>query len=164
MKRTTEQPVAAKAPRAIRDVAADLRLDDVLGYQLALARLTTSAVFEREVSEPLGLRQVEYTILALIGENPGLTPAGLAKALDVTAPNITAWMAKLESRRLIARTASDKDRRVQVLRLTSSGAQLSAEATRRLIDCERAALADLSPGEFVLLNELLRKVAAARVR
>jgi DNA-binding MarR family transcriptional regulator len=164
MKQPAGQTVASKVLRATRDVAADQRLGDVLGYQLALARLTTSAVFEREVGEPLGLRQVEYTILALIGENPGMTPAGLAKALDVTAPNITAWMAKLESRGLIARTASDTDRRVQVLRLTTSGAQLSAEATRRLIDCERAALADLSTGEFVLLNELLRKVAAARVR
>jgi DNA-binding MarR family transcriptional regulator len=142
--------------------AAGPRLDDVLGYQLALATLTTAAVFEREVGEPLQLRPVEYTILALIRETPGLTPARLAKALAVTAPNITAWMGKLEARNLIARTASDTDRRAQVLSLTDAGERLSLDATRRLVVCERAALAGLSHGEFALLNELLRKVAAAR--
>jgi DNA-binding MarR family transcriptional regulator len=140
------------------------RVDAVLGYRLALATLTTTAVFLREVGEPLQLRPVEYTILALIREAPGLTPARLAKALAVTAPNITAWMTKLEARGLVARTASDTDRRAQQLRLTADGEQASQRATERLLAAERAALATLSPGEFTLLHELLRKVAAARHR
>ena len=139
-----------------------LRLEHVLGYQLALAALTTSGVFERAVGKPMRVRPVEYTILSLIRENPGLTPARLAKALAVTAPNITAWMAKLEARELIARTASGTDRRAQVLSLPSAGQRLSVDATARLLACERDALKGLSSGEFAMLHELLRKVAAAR--
>lgn len=138
------------------------RLDEVLGYRLALASLTTAAVFEREVGIPLGLRPVEYTILALIGESPGVAPVRLAKALAVTAPNITAWMGKLEARGLIERSASDTDRRAQLLHLTAEGERLSLDATARLLAGERAALAGLSAGESTLLGELLAKVAAAR--
>ena len=134
----------------------------MLGYQLAMATISTSQVFSREVGETLQLRPVEYTILALVHEQPRLTPARLASALSVTAPNITAWMIKLERRGLVVREASDTDRRVQILRLTAEGEQRYRESTRRLIEGERALLSDLSQGEQLLLHELLRKVAAAR--
>ncbi len=138
------------------------RLADVLGYQLAMAAITTSLVFSREVGETLQLRPVEYSILALVHEQPRLTPARLASALSVTAPNITAWMGKLERRGLVFRKTSDTDRRAQLLELTAEGERLYREGTRRLIDGERAMLSTLSQGEYTLLKELLRKVAAAR--
>lgn len=140
---------------------AEARLEHVLGYQLARATIPTTAIFMRAVGEPLGLRPVEYTILALLHEDPGLTPARLARALAVTAPNITAWLSRLEERGLLARSTSPTDRRVQVLGLTAAGQRAAREGTRRLVDAEASALAGLSRGEFMLLNELLRKVAAA---
>lgn len=137
-------------------------LADVLGYQLAMARVTTSAVFRQAVGDPLQLRPVEYTILALIHEQPGMAPARLAGALAVTAPNITAWLIRLEARGLVVRSPSDTDRRVQLLRLTAEGDRLCRESTRRLVEGERSRLSALSQGEYTLLSELLRKVAAAR--
>ena len=139
-----------------------IRISDVLGYRLALASLTTHGVFEREVGEPLQLRPVEYTILSLIRESPGLTPARLAKALAVTAPNITVWMGKLEARGYLLRAPKQDDRRAQLLSLTQEGERRSIEATQRLLLAERKALEGLTPGEFTLLGELLQKVAAAR--
>jgi DNA-binding MarR family transcriptional regulator len=138
------------------------RISDVLGYRLALASLTTNGVFEREVGEPLQLRPVEYTILSLIRESPGLTPARLAKALAVSAPNITVWMGKLEARGYLLRAIKHDDRRTQLLSLTQEGERRSIEATQRLLLAERKALAGLTSGEFTLLSELLEKVAAAR--
>ena len=151
---------ATSLPRTPR--TAPPTVDAVLGYRLALATLTTDAVFVREVGEPLQLRPVEYTMLALIGENPGMTPAQLARSLAVTAPNISAWMTKLESRGWVERSASDTDRRAQLLNLTPAGARLSMDATRRLLAAERSALAALSAGEYAMLQELLGKVAASR--
>lgn len=136
------------------------RIDQILGYQLARASVLTTQVFTRAVGEPLELRPVEYTILALLREDPGLTPARLARTLAVTAPNITAWLGRLEERGLLARSTSATDRRVQVLGLTAAGEQAAREATRRLVEAEAAALAPLTGGEFLLLHELLRKVAA----
>jgi DNA-binding MarR family transcriptional regulator len=155
--------MAARKPEprdavARRDGAA--RIDQILGYQLARASVLTSNVFMQAVGGPLDLRPVEYTILALLREDPGLTPARLARTLAVTAPNITAWLGRLEERGLLARSTSATDRRVQVLGLTAAGARAAAEATQRLVEAEAAALAPLSGGEFLLLNELLRKVAA----
>jgi DNA-binding MarR family transcriptional regulator len=140
----------------------DVRLDRVLGYQLAFASLTTDAVFARVVGAPLQLRPVEYTVLALIREHPGVSPGQLADALAVTPPNITAWLGRLETRGFLDRSTSPTDRRAWVLRLTPAGERASADATRRLVAAEHEALAGLSPGELAMLGELLRKVAAAR--
>ena len=138
-------------------------LHRVLGYQLAQATIVTTAVFVSQVGEPYELRPVEYTILALIGQNPGGSPAQLAKALAVTAPNITMWIDRLEGRGLVVRQRSDTDKRAQQLQLTARGRSLVTTATERVLAAEREALADLSEGERTILIELLHKVACRRV-
>src|SRR2546428_14046775 len=75
----------------------EAQLHRVLGYQLAQAAIATTAVYTQAVGEPFGLRPVEFTILSLIDQNPGGSPAQLAKALAVTAPNITMWVDRLEA-------------------------------------------------------------------
>jgi DNA-binding MarR family transcriptional regulator len=148
--RTAVRPLDVIAPQ----------LDQVIGYQLARASIVTTGVFARAVGEPLGLRPVEYTILSLIIEQPGMTPARLARRLAVTAPNITAWLAKLEARALVERSTSAQDRRVQLLEVTAEGRRVARAATQRLVNDEAATLQSLSRGERLLLNELLCKVAA----
>jgi DNA-binding MarR family transcriptional regulator len=139
----------------------EARLQMVLGYQLAQATIVTSAIFTTEVGDPLELRPVEYTVLTLIAENPGGSPAQLARALAVTPPNITAIVDRLVARGLAQRKASAQDRRAQILTVTRAGADLVRKATERIIAAERAALA-LTAGEQAILAELLHKVACAR--
>jgi DNA-binding MarR family transcriptional regulator len=138
-------------------------LQKVLGYQLAQAAIVTDAIFFEQVGEPFKLRPVEYTVLTLIAENPGGSLVRLARALSVTAPNISAMVDKLEAKHLIARQASKEDRRAQVLHVTAKGADVVRQATRRILDAESASL-PLSPGEQAILAELLHKVALARTR
>lgn len=138
-------------------------LQAVLGYQLAQAAIVTQELFTRHVGEPFGLRPVEYTVLTLIHENPGGSLAQLARALAVTAPNITNIVDRLESRGWIARAQSEQDRRSQVLRTSAKGATLVRQATRQIQEAERSAL-PLTPGERAMLLELLHKVACARAR
>lgn len=149
------------------DVGTDVRLveDDlqqVLGYQLAQASIITTRVFQEAVGQPFDLRPVEYTILALIQKNPGGSAAQLAKALAVTAPNITMWLDRLEARQLVQRLRSETDRRAQHLQLTAKARKLMDQATTRLLAGERQALDALSAGERAFLLELLQKVAACR--
>lgn len=139
----------------------EARLQMVLGYQLAQASIVTSAIFGSEVGDPLELRPVEYTVLTLIAENPGGSPARLARALAVTPPNITAIVDRLVARGLVQRKASNEDRRAQVLTVSRGGADLVRKATERIVAAERAALA-LTAGEQAILAELLHKVACAR--
>jgi len=141
----------------------EARLHDVLGYQMAQAAIVTAAVFKAQVGQPFELRPVEYTLLMLIAENPGGSLVRLARALAVTAPNITMWVDRLEARGLVRRAQSQSDRRAQVLHATAEGAALARLATQRIVDAEREALAGhLSAGERAILLELLHKLACAR--
>ena len=137
-------------------------LQQVLGYQLAQASIATTRVYNEAVGQPFDLRPVEYTVLALIQRNPGGSAAQLAKALAVTAPNITMWLDRLEARQLVQRVRSETDRRAQRLQLTPHATQLMSEATARLLAGERQALDALSTGERAILLELLHKVACCR--
>lgn len=151
------RPDATPAGRLV-----EARLHHVMGYQLAQAAIATTLVYMREVGDPFELRPVEYTILSLINENPDGSAAQLAQALSVTAPNITMWIDKLESRGLVQRTRSEKDKRAQNLRLTDKGARLAVQATQKLLIGEREAFAHLTEGERTILIELLHKVALVR--
>jgi len=140
----------------------EARLHDVIGYQVAQASIVTLAVFHRAAGTALELRPAEYTLLVLIKENPGGTAARFARALAVTAPNITMWLDKLERRGLVTREASETDRRTLHLHVTEKGRRIADEATQRIVEMEREAFAHLSPGERAILVELLHKLATRR--
>ena len=131
----------------------------VLGFQLAQATLAANAVFARQVGEVLDVRPVEYTILALVHENPGLSSARLAQMLSVSPPNITVWIDRLVARGWVLREPSPTDRRERLLRTTADGARLAGEATERLVAAEREAFSHLTHGERAILAELLHKLA-----
>src|SRR5207244_185796 len=57
---------------------AEAQLHRVLGYQLAQATIATTAVYTRMVGEPFGLGPVEFTMLSLINDSRGGSPAQLA--------------------------------------------------------------------------------------
>lgn len=137
-------------------------LHHVLGYQLAQAAIVTFGVFDPAVRSALDLRPVEYTILMLIKENPGISPAKLATWLAVTRPNISLFVDKLEGRGLAKRERSASDGRSQQLHVTDEGAALAAEATRALIEGERTACASLTVVEQLMLTELLHKLNRSR--
>ena len=140
----------------------EAKLKQVLGYQLAQAAVVTLGVFEDLVGGPLSLRPVEYTMLMLVKENPGGSPAQLAKVLAMTRPNVSLWIEKLEAKGLLSRATNSADRRSQHLHVTKAGDALASKATRRLIDGERDAFTTLSPVEQMMLTELLHKLAGVR--
>jgi len=136
----------------------------IVGYQLAQAAIVTDQVFDERVGGDDGLRRVEFTILALVQANPGVSARSLARALAVTPPNIAIWIDKLESRGLVERERSDRDGRVQHIRLSRAGAAQVQQCTQRLLEGEQAALSTLSAAERAMLIELLHKLALARRR
>ena len=139
-------------------------LQGIVGYQIAQAQLSTLDVFRRFAGQPHDLRPVEFTILALVEHNPGVTARQLARALAVTPPNLTTWLERLERRGLISRERSATDRRTQRVSTTTEGSQTARAAAQGLIEGERAALASLSAAELAMLRELLHKVASHRPR
>ena len=134
----------------------------IVGYQLAQATVATTQVFMQQVGRPLKLRPVEFTILALVRDNPDATARQIARARAMTPPNVALWLEKLESRGFVTRTRSERDARMQHIRATAAGMALATKAAARLQEGERAALSGLSAAEQAMLVELLHKVALAR--
>lgn len=163
MPRTKSPPPAASDMTPVGRLV-EAGLHRILGYQLAQAAIAATGVFAREVGQPFELRPVEFTILSLIDENPGVSAKQLARALALAAPNITVWIDKLERRELIERERSAVDRRAQHIRTTAKGAALARNAAQRLIDGERQSFDALSPAETAMLIELLHKAATCRPR
>lgn len=135
----------------------------MLGYQLAQASVLTDQVFRQQVLQPLGLRKVEFTMLSLVAQNEGLTAAQLAQALAFTAPNTASWIERLVARGLVLREQHASDGRALHIRTTPEGRTLLQQATQAVLDGEGQALARLSPGERLLLMELLHKAATGRL-
>lgn len=149
----------APAAAAVDGTPAAEGLGATLGHRLAQAAVAAHAVFAQQVGEVLDLRPVEFTILALVHEHPGLSSARLAQILSVSPPNITVWIDRLVGRGWVQREPSPTDRRERLLRTTGEGARLAAEATARLVAGEREAFSHLTPGERAILGELLHKLA-----
>lgn len=136
----------------------------ILGYQLAQAGVVTTQVFDAQVRAKHGLRRGEFTMLVLIKGNPDVTARQLARALDVTPPNVALWIDRLQALGLLTRERSDSDARMQHLRTTAKGAELVDRLVHNLVQSEHAALSTLSPAEHAMLLELLQKAALARGR
>jgi DNA-binding MarR family transcriptional regulator len=137
-------------------------LSHLLGYQLVQADIPLKRTFFKHIGEPLGLRPVEFTILALVAHNPGVTGKELSQALAVTAPNITILLDKMSEKGLVARVRSETDRRAQNIHLTTAGEKLAKRAIGVSKTMEQEVLRHLSEGERVMLLELLQKVARHR--
>ena len=133
---------------------------DIVGYQITRANLVGLAHFERAVTAPFKLRKVEFTILQLIHEGQCTTLSQLSKELQMTPPSVSVWLDKLTARRLLRRSKGDTDGRTQHLQLTDSGTQLTERALDALLKGEQQLMAALSPGERVLLLEILHKLCA----
>lgn len=159
----TRKPVP-KADRTPLAQLAEAGVHSIVGYQLAQAAIVTDQVFDEQVGRDGGLRRVEFTILALVQGNPDVTARQLAKALAVTPPNIAIWLDKLESRALVTRTRSERDARMQHIRITRAGSGLVDRSVQALLEGEQVALAALSTAERAILVELLHKIAMSRKR
>ncbi len=136
-----------QTPRARLDEGA---LRQLVGYQLAQASIVTNGAFSHEAGKPMELGQVEFTLLYLIKQNTSVTASRLARALAVSMPAITVWMAKLELRGLVSRERSATDRRSQHFEVTTEGAALVEELLSVRLYVASVPKGPLAPSHFAL--------------
>lgn len=124
-----------------------------IGYSARRASLAIMDMFMQRMAQH-DLRPVNFTLLELIGGNPGIMSSQLCALLKIRSSNLVALVRQLHGRGLIERRPHQKDVRAVGLHLTPQGrslvkkAQATAlaaglEATSRLTDEERATLATL---------------------
>ena len=135
-------------------------LETLLGYYTRRAALTIIGRFMDNMAV-YQLRPVDFSVLSLIGHNPGLTSRQLCGALNILPPNLVGLLKDIEKRQLIRRSPHPTDGRAMGLSLTSKGAALMQEAEATALDSDLSAAAALSPSEIKTLTRLLQKIYLA---
>ena len=134
-------------------------LAGIVGFHLARATVTTYEAFEQSVGKPFDLKKAEFSLLMLVLANTDVPPKRLARALAVTAPQLTLLLDRMQARGLLKRERNPLDGRSQHVVLTAKGAKLARDAGAAAAVMERQLQQRLSPAEHAMLIELLDKLA-----
>jgi DNA-binding MarR family transcriptional regulator len=124
-----DSPAAAPLPRARksrRDIDLDV-LTSHLGYALRRAQVWVFQDFIRTLSA-IDIRPAQYSVLVVIGANPGLSQAELADRLAIERARLVHMLDHLQKRGLTERLPSPTDRRTHALQLTKEGQKLLKRA------------------------------------
>jgi DNA-binding MarR family transcriptional regulator len=132
-------------------------LETLLGYNTRRATLTIISRFIERMAE-FDLRPVDFSVLSLIGHNPGITSRELCNALNILPPNMVGFLKAFEKRELIDRTPHPTDGRAMGLTLTKKGQQLMKAAEVAAIESDSSAAYRLSATEQKTLMRLLQKI------
>lgn len=125
----------------------------IIGYRLRRAQV---AVFQQFMSRfaAFGLTPAEYSVLALIGANPGSKQTEIGDALGIKRANFVALINGLDQRGLTERLEAQGDRRSNALHLTAAGEELIARANKVQADFEAEMVGRL--GGTKARNQLLQ--------
>ena len=133
-------------------------LTSVVGYTLRRAQMAVFEDFIRRFAQ-LDLKPAQYSVLLVIGDNPGRKQSEIASALGIQRPNFVAMLDELERRGLAERTRSATDRRSHAVVLTDAGRHLLGAARAEQAAQERDLEEILGPGGRDALVAQLKRLA-----
>lgn len=131
---------------------------EVVGRVIVLAQH-----LERSVESALerhGLSLGQFDILATLrrnGKKGGLTPSQLLESVVLSSGGMTARLDALAEAGYVTRKASEQDRRMVVIELTSKGRRVIDHATKTRFKEAKDSLPPLGADEMATLTTLLRK-------
>jgi DNA-binding MarR family transcriptional regulator len=138
----------------------DETLRRFLGYHMKRAFNVVQADLTATL-KPFDLRMLTYTALVLICDNPGLSQAQLASAMDIERPNLVVIIDELERRELINRNRVPTDRRAYALIPTLAGRRLCDQAVSAVEAHEAKLFAGLDKDMRAAMVAILSKVRGA---
>lgn len=113
----------------------------------------------------LGVTGIQYTILALVDRHAGLSSADLSRRFFVTPQTMNQIVAGMTQRGLLARAASDSNKRILEMTLTPEGRALLSRCEEIADQVETEALALVPEGHLDEmrghLHALLRQLRAS---
>lgn len=114
----------------------------------------------RRESEGLGVTGLQFLLLAIIGKNPGIGTAELARMERLRGPTISGHVRLMEAAGLITRSAGEhEDRRRIGLTVTAQGQAVIDEMQRRRVDWLARRIAHLSDAERSALAAAIAPLA-----
>ncbi|MBR0790843.1 winged helix-turn-helix transcriptional regulator [Bradyrhizobium manausense] len=125
---------------AARRIDADeIGLDALVGHAGYAVRRFQIWIFQ-DFIKTLGdvdIRPTQYSVLTVIGANPGLSQMAVAKRLGIERARLVHLLDSLEQRKLVKRIKSKADRRSHALHLTAPGETALAKFKRLAAEHER---------------------------
>ncbi len=131
-------------------------LSGSLGFLLRLAQLRAFDEFFSEQG-PQGLKPGEFSVLWVIGCNPGIRQSALGQRLMIKRAHMTKLIRAFEDLGLVSRRIPDSDRRAVELTLTPEGSREVEKASTAYFSYEETTGAPLSKREQAQLISLLQK-------
>lgn len=127
------------------------------GFLLRRAHQISAAVFENEC-RALGLTPAQFGVLTVVGAQPGLGQASLARALGFDKVTALRVLRGLEGRGLVARTPAPDNKRNICAALTPRAMELLTQAQRPAENAYRRLMAPLDADQQGQLLRLLQQL------
>ena len=122
------------------DVMADeIALDALAGHAGYAVRRFQIWIFQdfMRTLAAVDIRPTQYSVMTVIGANPGLSQMAVAKRLGIERARLVHLLDSLEHRDLVSRVRSATDRRSHALHLTARGRTALAQFRRLAAEHER---------------------------
>jgi DNA-binding MarR family transcriptional regulator len=130
-------------------------LEGRIGYQLKRAEHALRLEMDGALRE-IGLTTPQYAALSVLGDEPGLSGAELARRCFVTPQTMNAVVVNMEAAGLISRRPHPEHGRVLQAYLTEAGGELVSRAHEMVEAIEQRMLAGLDRDERLQLLNALR--------
>lgn len=118
---------------AARPAGDEIGLDALIGHAGYAVRRFQIWIFQDFIRTlaSVDIRPTQYSVMTVIGANPGLTQMAVAKRLGIERARLVHLLNSLERRKLVKRIKSKSDRRSHALHLTAQG-EASLDQFKRL--------------------------------
>jgi DNA-binding MarR family transcriptional regulator len=154
---TLESPPPAEDLPASADTAGDPQT--ALGHAFKAAMISVRRLRGRETRRPDGLSYAQYSLLFSLAEHAELPASQLAALADLAPGTATEMLDHLEDHGLVARTRSDRDKRVVLISLTRRGGELVAARRERFEARWQEALVGFSADELRITAAVLARLS-----
>ncbi len=135
-----------------------LTLERFLPYRLSILSNKVSADIARSYHDKFGLSIIEWRIMAVLGEYPGISADEVSTKTQIEKSILSRAINVLRQRNLLNRKFHLTDRRRSILTLTATGIQVYKEIVPMAYQYEQRLLTCFSKHEKLQFSELIDKL------
>ena len=138
----------------------ELDLDRFMPYRLSVLTNRVSSAIARHYSERFNLSIPEWRVIAVLGQNPGLSAREVAERTAMDKVQVSRAVASLLTAKRLTKAAHVSDGRVAHLSLSAKGRAIYEEVVPLALGLEKRLLSVLTASERDMLDRLLTKLSA----
>ena len=136
-----------------------LDLDRFMPYRLSVLTNRVSSAIARHYSERFNLSIPEWRVIAVLGQNPGLSAREVAERTAMDKVQVSRAVASLLVAKRLTKEAHASDGRVAHLSLSAKGRAIYEEVVPLALGLEKRLLSVLTTKERDMLDRLLTKLS-----